>query len=190
MQLLTGKNAEKALSVTQYSHDLYLDMKNLRDDTIKNLGLNNEEAELALETLDNFLEELLKEKEQNNVDNSSPLKHSIANQKIEIRTGKNKRFEAYFAVQKLQITEVTEPETLYSEANEFQKKLEVLALADRLGNVAEAFRLSGFSRDTTYRNRKLIIQGGIDSLKRQEAPDLHHKIVLITLLSKWSSNSP
>ena len=105
----------------------------------------------------------------------SPLKHSIANQKIEIRTGKNKRFEAYFAGRKLQVTEVTEPEKLSSEDNEIQKKLEVLALADRLGNVAEASRLSGVSRDTIYRHRKLIKQGGIESLKRQETPDLHHK---------------
>lgn len=61
------------------------------------------------------------------------------------------------------------------EDNEIQKKLEVLALADRLGNVAEASRLSGVSRDTIYRHRKLIKQGGIESLKRQETPDLHHK---------------
>jgi len=105
----------------------------------------------------------------------SPLKHSIANQKIEIRTRKYKRFEAYFAGRKLQVTEVTEPEKLSSEDNEIQKKLEVLALADRLGNVAEASRLSGVSRDTIYRHRKLIKQGGIESLKRQETPDLHHK---------------
>ena len=105
----------------------------------------------------------------------SPLKHSIANQKIEIRTAKNKQFEVYFAGRKLQVTEVTEPEKLSSEDNEIQKKLEVLALADRLGNVAEASRLSGVSRDTIYRHRKLLKQGGIQSLKRQEAPDLHHK---------------
>ena len=105
----------------------------------------------------------------------SPLKHSIANQKIEIRTGKYKRFEAYFAGRKLQVTEVTEPEKLSSEDNEIQKKLEVLALADRLGNVAEASRLSGVSRDTIYRHRKLIKQGGIESLKRQETTELRHK---------------
>ena len=89
--------------------------------------------------------------------------------------GKNKRFEAYFAGLKLQVTEVTEPEKLSSEDNEIQKKLEVLALADRLGNVAEESRLSGVSRDTIYRHHKLIKQGGIESLKRQETPDLHHK---------------
>ena len=48
-------------------------------------------------------------------------------------------------------------------------------MADRLGNVAEASRVSGVSRDTIYRHRKLLKQGGIQSLKRQEAADLHHK---------------
>ena len=67
----------------------------------------------------------------------SPLKHSIANQKIEIRTSKNKRFDAYFAGRQLQVAEVAEREKLSSEDNEIKKKLEVLALADRLGNVAE-----------------------------------------------------
>ena len=89
--------------------------------------------------------------------------------------GKNKRFEAYFAGLKLQVTEVTEPEKLSSEDNEIQKKLEVLALADRLGNVAEESRLSGVSRDTIYRHHKLIKQGGIESLKRQKTPELRHK---------------
>jgi len=64
---------------------------------------------------------------------------------------------------------------LSSDDHEIQKKLEVLALADKLGNVAEALRLSSVSRDTIYRHRKLIKQGGIESLKRQETPDLHHK---------------
>ncbi|ATD06866.1 helix-turn-helix domain-containing protein [Pseudoalteromonas piscicida] len=105
----------------------------------------------------------------------SPLKHSIASQKIEIRTGKNKRFDAYFAGRKLQVTEVKEPDKQSSEDYEIQKKLDVLALADKLGNVAEASRLSGVSRDTIYRHRKLIKQSGIESLKRQETPNLHHK---------------
>ena len=41
--------------------------------------------------------------------------------------------------------------------------------------MAEASRLSGVSRDTIYRHRKLIKQGGIESLKLQETPDFHHK---------------
>lgn len=31
------------------------------------------------------------------------------------------------------------------------------------------------SRDTIYRHRKLIEQGGVGALKRQETPNLHHK---------------
>lgn len=105
----------------------------------------------------------------------SPLKHSIANQKIEIRAGKNKPFDAYFAGRKLEITEVTEPVKISMEDSDIQKKLDVLALANRLGNVAEASRLSGVSRDTIYRHRMLIKQGGIEALKHQETPALHHK---------------
>lgn len=42
-------------------------------------------------------------------------------------------------------------------------------------SVAEISRLSGVSRDTIYRRHKLIKQGGIESLKRQETLVLHHK---------------
>ena len=55
------------------------------------------------------------------------------------------------------------------------QKLEVLALAYKLGNVTEASRLSGVSRNTIYRHRKLTKQGGTESLKRQETLSLHHK---------------
>ena len=48
-------------------------------------------------------------------------------------------------------------------------------MADRLGNVAEASRLSGVSSETIYRHRKLIKKGGTEALKRQETPALHHK---------------
>lgn len=105
----------------------------------------------------------------------SPLKHSISNQKIEIRVGKNKAFDAYFAGRKLNISEVSEPTKASVEEIEIQKKLDVLALAEKLGNVAEAARLSGVSRDTIYRHRRLIKEGGVEALKRQETPDLHHK---------------
>lgn len=40
--------------------------------------------------------------------------------------------------------------------------------------MAEASRLSGVSRDTIYRHRKLIQQCGIELLKRQKMPELHH----------------
>lgn len=105
----------------------------------------------------------------------SPLRHSIANQKIEIRTEKDKQFSVYFAGRQLQVSEVTEPVKASIEDSDVQKKLDVLALADKLGNVAEASRLSGVSRDTIYRHRRLLKDGGSNALKRQETPNLRHK---------------
>lgn len=105
----------------------------------------------------------------------SPIKHSIAHQKIEIRKGKNEQFSTYFAGRQLQISEVTEPVKASMEETDVQKKLDVLALADRLGNVAEASRLSGVSLDTIYRHRRLLKDDGASALKRQEMPGLRHK---------------
>lgn len=105
----------------------------------------------------------------------SPIKHSIAHQKIEIRKGKNEQFSAYFAGRQLQVSEVTEPVKASMEDSDVQKKLDVLALADKLGNVAEASRLSGVSRDTIYRHRRLLKEGGSNALKRQETANLRHK---------------
>ena len=50
---------------------------------------------------------------------------------------------------------------------EIQKKLDVLELAEQLGNVSEAVRIRGMSRKTTYRHRKLVLEGGISALKKQ-----------------------
>jgi len=47
-------------------------------------------------------------------------------------------------------------------------------MAERLGNVAEASRLSGVSRDTIYRHRRLVKEGGIQALKRQVSEDQSH----------------
>ncbi|MCG8610010.1 MAG: ISNCY family transposase [Pseudomonadales bacterium] len=105
----------------------------------------------------------------------SPIKHSITNQKIEIRTTSKGQFDTYFAGRKLKVSLVIEPIKSSLEDIEIQRKLDVLALADRLGNVAEASRLSGVSRDTIYRHRRLLKQGGLEALKRQETPDLRHK---------------
>ncbi len=101
----------------------------------------------------------------------SPLKHSIAKQKIEVRKTSKNGFTAYFAGRHLAISEVVEPSKLSKEDIEVQKKLDVLALAEKLGNVAD----SGISRDTICRHRKLIQEGGIDLLKRQVDPDLIHQ---------------
>lgn len=105
----------------------------------------------------------------------SPIKHSIAHQKIEIRKGKNEQFSAYFSGRQLQVSEVTEPVKASMEDTDVQKKLDVLALANKLGNVAEASRLSDVSRDTIYRHRRLLKEGGSNALKRQETANLRHK---------------
>ena len=105
----------------------------------------------------------------------SPRKHSIAKQKIEIRKTHQSGFKAYFAGQCLIVSEVVEPTKISMEELTVQKKLDVLALADKLGNVSEASRLSGLSRDTIYRYRRLLKEGGADALKRQENPELRHK---------------
>ena len=104
----------------------------------------------------------------------SPLKHSIAKQKIEIRTTNDTGFTAYFAGRHLAVSEVTEPTKPSMLDLDIQKKLEVLELAEKLGNVTEAARISGVSRDTIYRHRKLIKEGGIQSLKRQVRADHIH----------------
>ena len=102
----------------------------------------------------------------------SPLRHSIAKQKIEIRTTQETGFTAFFAGRELVVSEVVEPTKPSILDLDIQKKLEVLELAEQLGNVSEASRISGVSRDTIYRHRRLIKQGGIQALKRQVNEDL------------------
>ena len=104
----------------------------------------------------------------------SPLRHSIAKQKIEIRTNHEEGFTAYFADRELVVSEIIEPTKPSMVDLDIQKKLEVLELAEQLGNVSEASRLSGVSRDTIYRHRKLIREGGVRALKRQINEDHVH----------------
>ena len=105
----------------------------------------------------------------------SPLKHSIEKQFIEIRTYDNERFCAYFAGRKLTVSEVVEPTKPSLFDLEVQKKLDVLALADKLNNVAEAARICGVSRDTIYRHRRILEKEGPQGLQRQITKDHHHK---------------
>jgi len=105
----------------------------------------------------------------------SPLRHSIAKQKIEIRIIDDNGFTAYFADRQLRVPEVNEPSEPSLLDLDIQKKLDVLALAEKLGNVSEASRVTGISRDTIYRHRRLFEKGGIQALKRQITADHHHK---------------
>ena len=102
------------------------------------------------------------------------MRHSIAKQKIEIRTNHEDGFTAYFADRELVVSEVIEPTKPSMLDLDIQKKLEVLELAERLGNVAEASRASGVSRDTIYRHRRLVKEGGVQALKRQIQEDCIH----------------
>jgi len=104
----------------------------------------------------------------------SPLRHSIAKQKIEIRTTHEAGFTAFFAGRELVVSEVVEPTKPTMLDLDIQKKLEVLELAEQLGNVSEASRISGVSRDRIYRHRRLVKEGGIHALKHQVNEDNVH----------------
>jgi len=105
----------------------------------------------------------------------SPLKHSIAKQKIEIRRCRDDGFIAYFAGRHLIVSEVVEPTKTSMMDLEIQKKIDAIELAEKLGNVSEAARISGCSRETIYKNRRLLKDKGPQALKRTFRQDHHHK---------------
>ena len=105
----------------------------------------------------------------------SPLKHSIAKQKIEIRKTSRDGFIAYFAGRNLAVSEVIEPTKASIHDLEIQKKIDAIELAEKLGNVSEAARISGCSRETIYKHRRLLKEKGPLALKRTFRPDIRHK---------------
>jgi transposase len=58
---------------------------------------------------------------------------------------------------------------------EIQKKMNAIELAEKLGNVAEAARISGCSRETIYRNKHILKEKGPLALKRTFRSDIIHK---------------
>jgi len=105
----------------------------------------------------------------------SPLRSSIAKQKIEVRTNHTGEFHAYFAGRKLSISEVVEPTKLSMTDLEIRKKIDAIKLAEKLQNVTEAAKISGVSRQTIYKNRKLLKEKGPQSLKRTFRKNHYHK---------------
>ncbi len=105
----------------------------------------------------------------------SPLRYSIAKQKIEIRKQSGGKFTAHFAGRRLTVSEVIEPTKPSMYDLEIQKKIDAIELAEKLGNVSEAARISGCSRETIYKNRRLLKEKGPLALKRTFRPDIHHK---------------
>lgn len=59
-----------------------------------------------------------------------------------------------------------------------RNKLGVLNLAEELGNVSKACKMMGFSRDSYYRYRELVKEGGIDNLieKTRRRPNLINRV--------------
>jgi transposase len=106
---------------------------------------------------------------------NSPLRSSIAKQEIEIRTDCTGAFHVWFAGRKLSISEVTEPSKPSMNDLEIQRKVDAIELAETLQNVTEAARISGVSRQTIYKNRRLLKEKGLKALKRTFKKDHHHK---------------
>jgi|SRR6478672_12001015 len=58
-----------------------------------------------------------------------------------------------------------------------KNKMGVLNLAAELGNVAKACKIMGYSRDTFYRYKQLVDEGGIDNLveKSRRKPNIKNR---------------
>ena len=59
-----------------------------------------------------------------------------------------------------------------------KNKMGLLNLAEELGNVSKACKMMGFSRDTFYRYKQLVDEGGFDNLveKTRKKPNLKNRI--------------
>jgi hypothetical protein len=82
---------------------------------------------------------------------------------------------AYFAGRQLAISEVIEPTKSSLFDLEIQNKIDAIKLAEKIGNVSEAARTSGCSRETIYRNKKILQEKGPLALKRTFRKDIIHK---------------
>jgi transposase len=105
----------------------------------------------------------------------SELRYSIAKQKIEIRKQAGSKFTAHFAGRHLAVSEVIEHTKTSEYDLEIQRKIDAIELAETLGSVAKAAVISGCSRQTIYKNRRLLQEKGPLALKRTISPDIHHK---------------
>ena len=59
-----------------------------------------------------------------------------------------------------------------------KNKLGLLKLAEELGNVSRACRVMGYSRDTFYRYKQAVDEGGVEALVEasRRKPNLHNRV--------------
>lgn len=105
----------------------------------------------------------------------SDLKYSIAKQEIEIHLYPGNKFKAFFGGKELFISEIIEPTKPGLFEPEIQKKIDAIELSEKLNNVSEAARISGVSRQTIYKNKKLLKEKGALALKRTFDSNRRHK---------------
>ena len=60
--------------------------------------------------------------------------------------------------------------TLNSSTTVIKNKIGLLNLAQELGNVSQACKVMGFSRDTFYRYQKAVEDGGVDGPDPRDNP--------------------
>lgn len=100
----------------------------------------------------------------------SPIRYSIVNQKVEIRSQVNGAFSAYFGHRRLDITELVEPRKCSEYGKEVQRKIEALELVEQLGSISKAARILGCSRQTLYSYQQIMAEQGPLGLKRINKP--------------------
>ena len=71
---------------------------------------------------------------------------------------------------------------LHTNQKLIKNKMGLINLAEELGNVAKACRIMGYSRDTFYRYRELVDEGGFENLveKTRKKPNLKNRVDEVT----------
>ncbi len=67
---------------------------------------------------------------------------------------------------------------IHSTENVISHKVGLLNLAEQLQNVSQACKVMGFSRDTFYRYKEAVDDGGVEALleKTRRKPNLHNRV--------------